>query len=297
METETSRVGHVFGARIICLAAVALAFLNSSARTGANTEGAQAQGASSLTPRKLIALTFDDGPRPYVLVGRKSEEGGPAPGLLDLLDREKVKATFFVLGFRLADAANDYCRKIDVGINCREAVEEEHRRGHEIENHTYGHGPFSRMKERYGEEWTLNDIDRASRIIQSVTGERPRYVRPPDWDIWPELRERIEARGYSVMMKSIGKTKEPPAREDVDTQDYIFTNLPESKLPIETLRKYVLERLEQRERKGVYTHILVFHELPLSTTALGTLIPELKQHGYQFLLLRDYMKVVAPAPK
>jgi peptidoglycan/xylan/chitin deacetylase (PgdA/CDA1 family) len=284
------------------LAALAVVLLNPPAGTRANTDVAQVRAAAGARadgagPRKLIALTFDDGPRPYVLVGRKVEEGGPAPGLLDLLDREKVKATFFVMGFRLADTANDYCRKIDVGINCREAAEEGHRRGHEIENHTYGHGPFTRMKERYGEEWILNDIDRASRIIQSVTGVRPRYVRPPDWDVWPELRERIEARGYVVMMKSIGKIKMPPAREDVDTQDYVFTNLPESKSPVETLRKYVLERIDQRERKSVYTHVLVFHELPLSATALGTLIPELRHRGYEFLTLREYMKAVAPLPK
>lgn len=259
---------------------------------------AAGQGFSSgAPPRKLIALTFDDGPRPYVLVGRKAEDGGPSPGLLNLLDREKVKATFFVMGFRLAKTADDYCRKIDVGMTCREGAAEVHRRGHEIENHTYGHGPFSRMKKRYGEEWILSDIDRASRIVRSVTGEPTRYVRPPEWDIWPELRERIEGRGYVVMMKSINKTKEPPAREDVDTQDYVFTNLPESKSPVETLRKYVHERIAQRERKGVYTHVLVFHELPLSATALATLIPELKQQGYQFLTLSEYMKSLAPASK
>ncbi len=252
-------------------------------------------GASSAAPRKLIALTFDDGPRPYVLVGRKVEDGGPAPGLLDLLDRENVKATFFVMGFRLADTANEYCRKIDVGINCREAAGEVHRRGHEIENHTYGHGPFSRMKKRYGEKWVLNDIDRASRIVQSVTGERTHYVRPPEWDLWPELRERIEARGYVVMMKSTKSFKEPPAREDVDTQDYVFTNLAPSKLPVKTLRRYVLERIDQRERRGVYTHVLVLHELPLTVEALTTLIPELKKRGYGFLTLREYMKAVVSA--
>lgn len=140
----------------------------------------------------------------------------------------------------------------------------------------------------------MSDIDRASRVIQSVTGVRPRYVRPPEWDIWPELRERIDARGYTVMMKSMGKTKEPPTREDVDTQDYVFTNLDPSKSPVETLRRYVLQRIDQRERKGIYNHVLVYHELPISAAALGTLIPELKQRGYEFLTLRDYMKAIAP---
>ena len=257
------------------------------------------QGAApgGTAPRKLIALTFDDGPRPYVLMGRKLDEGGATPGLLDLLDRENIQASFFVMGFRLAKSADDYCRQIDVGITCREAAAEVHRRGHEIENHTYGHGPFSRMKERYGEDWILNDLDRASRIVQSVTGVRPRYVRPPEWDLWPEFREKIEARGYTVMMKSTKSFKEPPAREDVDTQDYVFTNLPESKSPVETLRKYVLERIDQREKRGVYTHVLVFHELPLTVEALAALLPQLKQRGYAFLTLREYMKSLSPARK
>ena len=72
--------------------------------------------------------------------------------LLDLLDREGAKATFFVMAWRLAPAADKDCRKIDTGITCRQAAEEEHRRGYEIENHTYGHGNFRLMQKRYGED-------------------------------------------------------------------------------------------------------------------------------------------------
>ena len=248
-------------------------------------------------PGKLVALTFDDGPKPYVLMGRKSQKGVSSPSLLDLLDREGVKATFFVMGFRLADTANDFCRQIDVGINCRQAAEEEHRRGHEIENHTYGHGTFSKMAKRYGEDWILNDIDRASRIIQSLSGVRPRYIRPPDWDISETLRKEIEARGYHVMTKSKGDVSEAPALEDVDSQDYIYAKLRSPQSAAKTEHDYVLQRIDQRERKGICTHILVFHELPISVEVLSTLIPELKQRGYRFELLEDYMKSLAAAPK
>ena len=57
---------------------------------------------------KLIALTFDDGPRPYVLFGTKGDHAGehagdhPALGLLNVLDENHVKATFFVVGWRLS---------------------------------------------------------------------------------------------------------------------------------------------------------------------------------------------------
>jgi len=246
---------------------------------------------------KSIALTFDDGPKPYVLVGRKSQNGVSSPSLLELLDREGVKTTFFVMGFRLADSANEFCRGIDVGINCRQAAEEVHRRGHEIENHTHGHGAFSRMAKRYGEEWILSDIDRASRIIQSVTGVRPQYVRPPDGDIWEGLLKKIESRGYHVMTKSQRNIAEAPALEDVDSQDYLYSLQDSSKSPVTTERNYVLNRIQQRERKGVYTHVLVFHELPISVEVLSTLIPELKKRGYVFQTLREYMKMPGAAAK
>jgi peptidoglycan/xylan/chitin deacetylase (PgdA/CDA1 family) len=208
-----------------------------------------------------------------------------------LLDRQGAKATFFVMAWRLAPAADKDCRKIDVGINCRQAAEEEHRRGHEIENHTYGHGNFRLMNKRYGEDWILNDIDRASRTIQPITGVKPEYLRPPDWDIWPELAQRIEARGYHLMSKS---TALPPTRRDVDSEDYFCVPTDSPKCPKPSLYDYVLETLGQRERKGVFDHILVFHEIPNSVEVLSRLIPELEKRGYTFVTLRKYLELVKP---
>ncbi len=254
--------------------------------------------AANNKPDKLIALTFDDGPKPYVLMGHNSGPGTHSPSLLDLLDREGVKATFFEMGYRLADTADAFCRQIDVGINCRQAAQEVHRRGHEIENHTYGHGDFRRMSRRYGEQWVLNDIDRASRIIQSVAGVKPRYVRPPDWDVWEELREKIEARGYYVMTKNAGGVHVPTALADVDSGDYaLWAHGDSSDTAKRTLRDDVLRRIALREQHGVYTHILAFHELPLTVEVLSNLIPEWKRRGYTFVLLRDYMQKVEPGAK
>jgi len=237
-------------------------------------------------PQKLIALTFDDGPRPWVLKGN-AVAGRASASLLDLLDRQGAKATFFVMAWRLAPGADRDCREIDVGINCRQAAEEEHQRGHEIENHTYGHGNFRRMEGRYGEEWILSDLDRASRTIEPITRVKPLYVRPPDWDVWPELAQKIEARGYHLMSKS---TALPLARRDVDSEDYFCAGKDLSKCPQPSLYDYVLRIIERRECKGVYEHILVFHEIPNSVEVLSRLIPELKQRGYAFVTLRQYLE-------
>jgi len=241
---------------------------------------------------KLIALTFDDGPKPYVLMGTRSGKGVTSHSLLALLDQQEVKATFFVMGWRLSKNADEMCRKVDGGI-CREAAEEEHRRGHEIENHTYGHGDFRLMKKRYGEEWVLNDIERASLFIQTITGDKPAFLRPPDWTIWPELQKQIEARGYHLMTKS---TAVPPALRDVDSEDYFCVGHDLAKCPKPSDYDYVLRRIEQRERLGVDQHILVFHELPQTVELLSRLIPELKKRGYTFVPLRAFMEAVDGQP-
>jgi peptidoglycan/xylan/chitin deacetylase (PgdA/CDA1 family) len=253
--------------------------LGASAAAGPHAQAAAAAG------RKLIALTFDDGPKPYVLMGTRSGKGVASPSLLDLLDRQHVNATFFVMGWRLSKNADAACRKVDGGV-CREAAEEEHRRGHEIENHTYGHGDFKLMEKRYGDAWILNDIDRASVVIEGITGTKPKYLRPPDWDIWPALQQKIEARGYHVMTKS---TAVPAALRDVDSEDYFCVGQNLAKCPKPSDYDYILGVIKGRERHGIQDHILVFHELPQSVELLSRLIPELQGRGYKFVTLREYM--------
>ncbi len=241
-------------------------------------------------PRKLITMTFDDGPKPYVLYGTSLPSGTKSQSLLALLEREHVKTTFFVMGWRLAKSADTFCVEKDGGHTCRSAAEEEHRLGFEIENHTYGHGNFRLMEKRYGDAWILNDIDRCSTIIESITGERPRFVRPPDWTIWPALQKQIEARGYRVMTKS---RTVPAELRDVDSEDYFCAVKNPIHCPKPSLYAYVLARVEARERRGIYGHILCFHELPVTVEVLSRLIPVLKERGYRFVTLSEYFHAVA----
>lgn len=270
------------------LALMLLFFLALPATSNGQTRGTRA-GATGPARQKLIALTFDDGPKPYVLFGKTTASGLSSTSLLDLLKRENVHATFFEMGFRLAKSADKFCLK-EGGITCREAAAEEHEQGDEIENHTYGHGDFRLMEKRYGEAWILNDIDRCSNIIQSITGVRPRDVRPPDWDIWPALQKQIEARGYHVMSRS---TSLPPVLRDVDSEDYFCFGPSQPHCPKQGVEAYVLAEIRRREQQGIYDHILAFHELPGTVKVLARLIPELRQQGYQFVLLQTYFKDVS----
>ena len=129
---------------------------------------------------KLIALTFDDGPRPYVLFGPKRDHAGPS--LVNVLDDNGVKATFFVVGWRLTPKTwGDRRYEENVGITCIEAAEQLARRGHELEDHTYSHIELRGAERKRGQQWVIADVNRCAEAIKAVTGTQPHYVRPPDW--------------------------------------------------------------------------------------------------------------------
>jgi len=86
--------------------------------------GNKSRRSKSRVGTKLrITLTFDNGPEP-----------GVTPHVLEVLKKEKILATFFVLGAKLADPAR------------RRLAAQAHADGHWIGNHTKSHGvPLGRV--------------------------------------------------------------------------------------------------------------------------------------------------------
>lgn len=105
---------------------------------------------SGIGDRNRVALTIDDGPHPVA-----------TPRLLDLLDRERVHATFFLLGQELV-------RYPQLGKEIAAA-------GHEIAVHGWEH----RMLVLRGPRGTRDDIARAHEYIGDVTEGTPQWYRPP----------------------------------------------------------------------------------------------------------------------
>jgi peptidoglycan-N-acetylglucosamine deacetylase len=98
-----------------------------------------------------IAITIDDGPNPEV-----------TPAVLDILDSSNAKASFFCIG-RLVELHPYLAQEII-------------RRGHSIENHSYGHRHhFSLM----GMKSLRQEIVRTQEIISQTTGYMPTYFRAP----------------------------------------------------------------------------------------------------------------------
>lgn len=104
-----------------------------------------------LSPRRrVVALTFDDGPNPVA-----------TPLVLDVLRREKVPATFFLLG-----------RHVDQWpALARRAADE----GHAIGNHGWAHRKLTFRSPA----WVRSDLARGAESIERATGVRPRLFRAP----------------------------------------------------------------------------------------------------------------------
>ncbi len=246
----------------------------------------RADTGSTSSSDKLIALTFDDGPRPYVLFGGKEH---PGPGLADILDQNGVKATFFVVGWRLTPKTWGERRyEENIGVTCLDAAEQLIKRGHELEDHTYSHVEMRTAERKNGAQWVVGDVDKGAQAIKAVTGSQPRYVRPPDWIITSDVRRDLEHEGYRVLTIS---SENPMAMRDVNSLDYLCAGKAVG-CPKPSLVDSVMKQIEQREKKGTYTHILAFHELSTTSAAMPRLIGDLKARGYRFVTLNEYMKTV-----
>lgn len=120
---------------------------------------------------KEVALTFDDGPAEYT------------EAILDVLKKENVKASFFLIGKNIAGKEN---------ILKRMQAE-----GHSIGNHSYNHG--------FNFDWQsaakmLEEIDMTSKAIEAVTGNEVKLFRPPYGVTNPNLGKALRNSG----LKSIG---------------------------------------------------------------------------------------------
>ena len=111
-----------------------------------------------------VALTFDDGPEPQA-----------TNQILEILRNNDVKATFFCIGKNVKDNP--------------ELVRQMNQEGHLIGNHSFYHGPLFDLQPR---RRMLNEINNTNAVITEVTGQRPRFFRPPYGVINPILASAIK---------------------------------------------------------------------------------------------------------
>ena len=127
------------------------------------------------TDKKEIAISFDDGPAVNY-----------TPEILQVLKNEKVKATFFCIGNRIA--GNE---------SILQQINEE---GHNIGNHSYSHHFWFDM---YSAKKMQDDLKQMDEEMERVTGLKPKLFRPPYGVTNPNLKKAIFKGGYTPVGWSV----------------------------------------------------------------------------------------------
>lgn len=190
------------------------------------------QMENPIEEKPKIALTFDDGPSPTY-----------TPMLLDGLKKRKIKATFFLIG----ESAKAY----------PEIVERMQAEGHLIGNHTYHHCELTALSTEKG----LEEIEQTSRVIEKITGQQVRYVRPP----YGEWSDALEDRLSMI-----------PVLWSVDSLDWTTENVSE-----------IVDRVVTKTREN---DMILMHDCyESSVKAAFQIIDLLQEKGYRFVLAEELL--------
>jgi peptidoglycan/xylan/chitin deacetylase (PgdA/CDA1 family) len=225
--------------------------LTSSAAYMAVSPSSQVYGKIYSTgPRngeKVIALSFDDGPNePYT------------SQVLKILDKNAVKATFFLIGEN-AEYYPDSVRKIV-------------RAGHIVGNHSFSHRYRLPLEGFGGIRW---EVERTEETIFRLTGLRTDLFRPPHGLRTPWFIKDIKELNYKVITWT-----------DM-TNDYDGKTTPEE----------IVRRIVAKAHPGgiidLHDGKNTVHGVDRSNTvkALPVIIARLKGEGYRFITLPDLLHI------
>ncbi|KAG6820755.1 hypothetical protein H0H93_012019 [Arthromyces matolae] len=131
-------------------------------------------------------LTYDDGPAYYT------------SDLLDYLDQNNLKSTFFVVGSRV--------------ISFPAILQNEYMTGHQIAVHTWSHPSLTTLSN----EEIIAELGWSKKVIKDVLGVTPNMMRPPYGDIDDRVRAISVAMGLTPV---IWTRISPTATFDTDDFD------------------------------------------------------------------------------
>ncbi|MBP1999512.1 peptidoglycan/xylan/chitin deacetylase (PgdA/CDA1 family) [Paenibacillus shirakamiensis] len=186
------------------------------------------------TEKKVVLLTFDDGPKEKVMID----------GLIDVLDKHKAKAIFFVNGYRVKQNP-DLLKLI-------------HERNQIIGNHSWDHISLKKQPEAKVKK-QIEDVQQA---VKELTGQTPTFFRPPFGEGGDVGRKVAQDNHLLYMTWSNGSLDW--------TLKSKGTNNPE------TVVKNVLDQLHPGSN-------ILMHELPWTVAALDNLLTRLEEKGYSFV--------------
>ena len=126
--------------------------------------------SNPLENKKIIAITFDDGPNENTLL------------ILDILKKHNVKASFFCIG-----------KSIEKNPEILKRIMDE---GHIVGNHSYSHSNFFDF---YRKNRLIAEIQKTDALIESMTGKKMKLFRPPYGVTNPSIRRALEVTKHKVI--------------------------------------------------------------------------------------------------
>ena len=195
--------------------------------------------------RPYVALTFDDGPDPKL-----------TPKLLDLLAAHHAKATFFVLGKRVAQ--------------CPEIVARAAREGHEIGNHSWSHRRFVDISD----EDVRQELEKTDAEIRVVIGTRPKVMRPPGGALFERQEGWIHDEfGYKTILW--------------DVHGFDWIRPPPSPASI-------CERIVEKTHPGAV--IVCHDVRPETIEAVPAILSQLEERHFKFVTVSELLQLGVAGP-
>ncbi len=246
-ETETGAITESYATEITTTEPATTEATTTEATTAVETTTTTATEAVAITSeteettveteKKYIALTFDDGPNTTT-----------TNEVLDVLEQYGIKGSFFLIGNNINDeSAKSVKRAYDMGCD--------------IGNHSKSH-PY--MNELSVEEIN-EEIDYVSERIVEITGEAPKFFRPPYIAINNTMYDAIDL----TFISGFG------------CNDW------DDKVTAERRAKIIIR---QAQDGG----IILLHDAQgnsKTVEALHTIIPELQAQGYEFVTLTELFEI------
>jgi len=204
-------------------------------------------------PKKLV-LTFDDGPDPTW-----------TPQVLDILQKEKVPAAFFVVGINAE-------RNIPI-------VKRMYKEGYELGNHTFTHPNIAEISPGRA----LLEMESTRLLLECITGHSTILFRAPyNADFEPEKMEEL-------LPVAIARTKNYlDVGESVDPLDW------EPGVTADSIVARTIKRKQDLTAAGLSGNVILLHDAGGDTRsetikALPLIIEYFKSHGYQFTTIADLL--------
>jgi len=167
------------------------------------------------TDEKKIALTFD------VSLGNEEHTGE----ILNILDKYKIKATFFIVG----DWADKY----------PDILKETSEKGHEIGNHSNRHPDMTMLSE----DKILEDININEAKIRRITGKGTKLFRCPSGSYNNSVINTVKNAGYYCIQWDADSTDWMEKGADAEYRRIIKNTKPGSILLFHNSARYTPENL------------------------------------------------------